>query len=47
MSFLGIILVFFGILVIAAHLGWIGLNKLQEVSDDRTQRQRKQRQSKT
>lgn len=47
MSFLGMVLVLFGILVIGAPLGWIGLNKLQEISDDRTQQQRKKRQSKT
>jgi LPXTG-motif cell wall-anchored protein len=32
MSFLGIILVFFGILVIAAPLGWIGLKRKQRQS---------------
>lgn len=47
MSFLGMILVLFGILVIAAPLGWIGLNKLQEISDGRYKRQQKQRESKS
>ncbi|MDX1576224.1 MAG: hypothetical protein R3285_08515 [Kiloniellales bacterium] len=47
MSWLGMMLVLIGVLVIAAPLGWIGLNKLQEISDDRYKRQQKQRQSKS
>lgn len=43
MSSLGLMLVFFGILVIAAPLGWVGLNKLQDVSEEREKRQKSRR----
>ena len=47
MSGLGILLVFLGVLVIAAPLGWIGLTKLQEASDKRYLRQKSQGRPKT
>jgi hypothetical protein len=46
MSMLGIALVLFGVLVIGAPLGWMGLNKLQSISDDRYRGQQKKLQAK-
>jgi hypothetical protein len=46
MSWLGMALVFFGVLVIGAPLGWIGMNKLQSISDDRYRRQQAKHQPK-
>ncbi len=46
MSMLGMALVLFGILVIGAPLGWMGLDKLQSMSDDRYRGQQSKRQAK-
>ena len=39
MSWFGVALSIFGVLVIAAPLGWIAVNRLQNRSDQRYQRQ--------
>ncbi len=46
MSMLGIALVLFGVLVIGAPLVWMGLNKLQSISDDRYRSLQSKRQPK-